>query len=169
MLTLHATTSNACWVGYENGQAAFSGDTSFCETQWRHSVKIRLYNTPSSILHCISQLGENKGSRGHWVSQYSPLADIMYIGQWSLRYWEKKSETSVALQWPACMQVTNASRCAIPRPSILFSIPRTKEKLIVTWRDQQITTVNLLLFKLGAENTILGSNMIWWYSIDNVH
>ena len=63
----------------------------FCETQWRHSVKIKLYNTPSPILHsvkrhdvtrwkhgyirtlpilyCISQLGENKGGRGHWVSQ----------------------------------------------------------------------------------------------------
>ena len=53
----------------------------FCETQWRHSVKTRLYNTPSPILysvkrsdvttspshiiHCISQLGENKGGRGH--------------------------------------------------------------------------------------------------------
>ena len=63
----------------------------FCETQWRHSVKTRLYNTPSPILpslkrsdvtrwnkaiwepspilHCISQLGENKGGRCHWVSQ----------------------------------------------------------------------------------------------------
>ena len=34
--------------------------TSFCETQWRLPVKTRLYKTPSSILHCISQLGENK-------------------------------------------------------------------------------------------------------------
>ena len=54
-------------------------------------MKTRLYNTPSPILqsvkrsevtrwkqgyirtlpilHCISQLGENKGGRGHWVSQ----------------------------------------------------------------------------------------------------
>ena len=40
---------------------------NLCETQWRHSVKTRLYNTP--ILHCISQLGENKGGHGHWVSQ----------------------------------------------------------------------------------------------------
>ena len=30
-----------------------------------HSVKTRLYNTPSPILHCISQLIENKGGRGH--------------------------------------------------------------------------------------------------------
>ena len=43
--------------------------TSFCETQWRHSVKTRLYKIPSAILHCISQLGENKGGQGHWVSQ----------------------------------------------------------------------------------------------------
>ena len=65
--------------------------TSFCETQWRHSVKTRLYNTLPThfflwnavtslgekqgyirtlpILHCIIQLGENKGDRGHWVSQ----------------------------------------------------------------------------------------------------
>ena len=63
----------------------------FCDEQWRHSVKTRLYNTPSPILHsvkrndvtrwkqsyigplpilhCISQLGENKGGQGHWVSQ----------------------------------------------------------------------------------------------------
>ena len=63
----------------------------FCETQWRHSVKIRLYNTRYPILHsvkhsyvtrwkrgyvrplpilpCISQLGEHKGGQGHWVSQ----------------------------------------------------------------------------------------------------
>ena len=43
--------------------------TSFCETQWRHSVKTMLYKNPPPILHCISQLGENKGGRGHWVSQ----------------------------------------------------------------------------------------------------
>ena len=31
---------------------------------WK-SVKTRLCKTPSPILHCISQLGENKGSQGH--------------------------------------------------------------------------------------------------------
>ena len=53
----------------------------FCETQWRHSVKTRLYNTPSPILHCISQLGENKGGQGHWVSQ----------NRWCCCEWAKSS------------------------------------------------------------------------------
>ena len=29
----------------------------------------KVIQEPSPILHCISQLGENKGGRGHWVSQ----------------------------------------------------------------------------------------------------
>ena len=45
----------------------------FCETQWHYSVKTRVYNTPSPIRHCISQLGENKRGQGHWVSQNSPI------------------------------------------------------------------------------------------------
>ena len=70
-----------------------SKSTVFCGTQCLHSVKTRLHNTPSPILysvkhsdvtwkqgyirpppppplilHCIGQLGENKGCQGHWVS-----------------------------------------------------------------------------------------------------
>ena len=45
--------------------------SSFCDTQWRHSVKTRLYKIPFPILHCISQLDENKGGQGHWVWQNS--------------------------------------------------------------------------------------------------
>ena len=77
-------------VMFASGLRRAQATQVFCETQWRHSVEIRLYNTPSpilhfvkrsdvtrwkqgyirtlSILHCISQLSENKG-RGHWVSQ----------------------------------------------------------------------------------------------------
>ena len=35
----------------------------FCETQWRHSVKTRLYNTPSPyfiLWNAVTALGENK-------------------------------------------------------------------------------------------------------------
>ena len=37
--------------------------TSFCETQWRHSVKTRLYNTPPLyfiLWNAVTSLGENK-------------------------------------------------------------------------------------------------------------
>ena len=30
-----------------------------------NSVKMKLYETPFPILHCISQLGDNKGGKGH--------------------------------------------------------------------------------------------------------
>ena len=60
--------------------------TWFCKTQWRHSVKTRLYNTPPHSSFCETQwrhsvktrppshtslyyFGENKGGQGHWVSQ----------------------------------------------------------------------------------------------------
>ena len=36
---------------------------TFCETQWRHSVKTRLYNTPSSyfiLWNAVTSLVENK-------------------------------------------------------------------------------------------------------------
>ena len=33
----------------------------------------KVIQEPSPILHCICQLGENKGGRGHWVSQNSYL------------------------------------------------------------------------------------------------
>ena len=65
---------------------------AICETQWRHSVKTKLYNTPSPILHSMKRsdvtrwkqgymrspppyfivlASENKGGQGHWVSQNS--------------------------------------------------------------------------------------------------
>ena len=34
-----------------------------------NSVKTTIYNTLSPIHHCISQLGENTGGKGYWVSQ----------------------------------------------------------------------------------------------------
>ena len=34
-----------------------------------NSVKMKLYKTPSSILHCIGWLGDNNGGQGYWVSQ----------------------------------------------------------------------------------------------------
>ena len=37
--------------------------TRFCETQWRHSVKTRLYNTPPPyfiLWNAVTSLGENK-------------------------------------------------------------------------------------------------------------
>ena len=44
-----------------------------------HSVKTWLCKIPSPILHCISQLGKNKGGKGHWVSQN-------YESKWSGYY-----------------------------------------------------------------------------------
>ena len=38
-----------------------------------NSVKTKLYNTPSIILHCISQLGENGVGQGHRVLQNMKL------------------------------------------------------------------------------------------------
>ena len=35
----------------------------------KNSVKTKLYNTPSPILHCISYLSDNNGGQGYWVSQ----------------------------------------------------------------------------------------------------
>ena len=36
------------------------------------------YITPLSILHCISQIGENEGGQGHWVSQNNSVAYCRY-------------------------------------------------------------------------------------------
>ena len=49
----------------------------FCETRWRHSVKTRSYKAPTPKVHCISQLGENKGDQGHCVSE-----NILYKIGW---------------------------------------------------------------------------------------
>ena len=60
--------SPPCWRR-RSGRHGYTVCRLFCETQWRHSVKTRLDKSPSPILHCISQLGENKRGQGHWVSQ----------------------------------------------------------------------------------------------------
>ena len=36
-----------------------------------NSVKTKLNKTPSPILYCISQLGDNSGGQGYWVLQNS--------------------------------------------------------------------------------------------------
>ena len=37
----------------------------FCETQWRHSVKTRLYNTPSPILHSVKRSDDTRWKQGY--------------------------------------------------------------------------------------------------------
>ena len=37
----------------------------FCETQWRHSVKTRLYNTPSPILHSVKRSDVTRWKQGY--------------------------------------------------------------------------------------------------------
>ena len=38
---------------------------SFCETQWRHSVKARLYNTPSPMLHYVKRSDVTRWKHGY--------------------------------------------------------------------------------------------------------
>ena len=40
-------------------------DTDICETQWRHSVKTRLYNTPSPILHLMKRSDVTRWKQGY--------------------------------------------------------------------------------------------------------
>ena len=37
----------------------------FCETQWRHSVKTRFYNTPSPILHSVKRSDVTRWKQGY--------------------------------------------------------------------------------------------------------
>ena len=37
----------------------------FCETQWRHSVKTRLYNTPSPILDSVKRSDVTRWNQGY--------------------------------------------------------------------------------------------------------
>ena len=37
----------------------------FCETQWRHSVKTRLYKTPSPILHSMKRSDVTRRKQGY--------------------------------------------------------------------------------------------------------
>ena len=39
--------------------------SEFCETQWRHSVKTRLYNTPSPILHSVKRSDVTRWKQGY--------------------------------------------------------------------------------------------------------
>ena len=85
--------SHAPWSKLATKMEFRLSHSTFCETQWRHSVKTKLYNTRSPILHsvkhsdvtrwkhgyirtlphtCVSKNkygGGRKGGRGHWVSQ----------------------------------------------------------------------------------------------------
>ena len=50
------------WCASKNGSLAV-----FCETQWRHSVKTRLYNTPSPILHSVKRSDVTRWKQGHII------------------------------------------------------------------------------------------------------
>ena len=51
--------SEACYVHIL--KIITSGKSCYVAKISKNAVKTRLYKTPSPILHCISQLGENKG------------------------------------------------------------------------------------------------------------
>ena len=53
------TTGRILWNAVTSPETVLNGN----------SVKTKLYNTPSPILHRISQLGENIEGQGYWVSQ----------------------------------------------------------------------------------------------------
>ena len=55
----------------------------FCETQWRHSVKTRLYNTPSPILHSVKSSDVTRWKQGY--IRTLPHTSLYYPARWKQR------------------------------------------------------------------------------------
>ena len=51
-------------------------DTVFCETQWRHLMKTRSYNTPSPILHFVKRSDVTRWKQGY-MRPYPPYFIVL--------------------------------------------------------------------------------------------
>ena len=83
----------------------------FCETQWRHSVKIRLYSTPSPILHSVKRSDITQWKEGYirtlpHTSLHEPARwkqrrsrSLSFTELWSIERVPKHNKFATDRQW----------------------------------------------------------------------